>query len=281
MTGMCNSDAGTFERRFFCRYREEHSPTSCFLHILSLYLKLGLYKGVMLLNKLRVLIVDDEWNMRNLIKIYLHKNGFDIKEAVNGTEAVELVRNESFELVILDVMMPGMDGWQVCESIRGFSNVPVLMLTARTDTKDKVKGLQIGADDYLSKPFDADELIARVFALIRRNSIVQQAEPEHMQRIAFEHLTIHPEGREVYVDDRSVELTPKEFDLFRLLAEHPKRAYKREMLLDLVWGADYYGDVRTVDTHIKNIREKTQKAGLPYNPIQTVWGVGYKFNERR
>lgn len=233
------------------------------------------------MNKLKILIVDDEWNMRNLLKIYLIKNGFEVIEATNGAEAIGLARNETIDLIILDIMMPGMDGWQVCKSIREFNNVPILMLTARTDTKDKVKGLQMGADDYLSKPFEPDELVARVFALIRRNSIVQQSEPDIQKQFEFEQLIIYKEGREVRVDGRIVDLTQKEFDLFCLFAEHPKRAYTREMLLDVVWGPDYLGDVRTVDTHIKNIREKTQKAELSYNPIQTVWGVGYKFNERR
>lgn len=233
------------------------------------------------MNKLKVLIVDDEWNMRNLLKIYLNKNGFDVKEAANGVEAIGLARNEIFDLVILDIMMPGIDGWQVCQSLREFSNVPILMLTARTETKDKVKGLQMGADDYLAKPFEPEELVARVFALIRRNSIVQQVDTSTQKKIEFEKLIIYQEGREVHVDGQIVDLTQKEFDLFYLFAEHPKRAYTREMLLDLVWGPDYLGDVRTVDTHIKNIREKIQKTELSYNPIQTVWGVGYKFNERR
>lgn len=233
------------------------------------------------MNKLSVLVVDDEWNMRNLIKIYLGKNGFEVIEAANGPEAIDKIRSESPDLVILDVMMPSMDGWQACQSIREFSIVPILMLTARTDTQDKVRGLQLGADDYLAKPFEPEELIARVFAQIRRNTIVQKAESDASHQIAHDSLVIYPEAREVLADGKVVELTHKEFDLFCLLAEHPKRAYKREMLLDLVWGSDYFGDIRTVDTHIKNIREKTGRAGLPYNPIQTVWGVGYKFNERR
>lgn len=233
------------------------------------------------LNKLRILIVDDEWNMRNLIKIYLTKNGFDIKEASTGTEAVDYVRSGNFDLMILDIMMPGMDGWQVCHAIREFSQVPILMLTARTDTKDKVKGLQLGADDYLAKPFEPEEMVARVHALIRRSSLVQQSELDGSKRIQHENLLINVDGREVLVNEQTVELTQKEFDLFCLLAEHPKRAYSREMLLDIVWGTDYFGDIRSIDTHIKNIREKLQKAGLSYNPVQTVWGVGYKFNERR
>lgn len=231
------------------------------------------------MSKPNILVVDDEWNMRNLIKIYLHKNGFEVRETGSGDAAVNMVRQEPFDLVILDIMMPGTDGWQVCRAIREFSPVPILMLTARSDTKDKVKGLNLGADDYLAKPFDPEELVARVFALIRRNAMAQQAGRSLSRTIRLEGLTIDKDAREVTVGDRAVELTQKEFDLFSLLAEHPKRAYTRQMLLDLVWGPDYLGDMRTVDTHIKNIREKMKKAGLPYNPIQTVWGVGYKFND--
>lgn len=231
------------------------------------------------MNKLNVLIVDDEWNMRNLIRIYLNKNGIDVKETASGAEAIEALKKETFDLAILDIMMPGMDGWEVCKAIREFSSIPILMLTARTDTKDKVKGLQLGADDYLAKPFDPDDLAARVFALVRRNTIAQQAEPK--SQLQLDDLCILREAREVQVRDQLVDFTQKEFDLLCLLAEHPMRAYTREMLLDIVWGADYFGDMRTVDTHVKNIREKTKKAGLSFNPVQTVWGVGYKFNERR
>lgn len=233
------------------------------------------------LSKPSILIVDDEWNMRNLIKIYLKNNGFEVRETGNGDDAVNLVRQEPFDLVILDIMMPGTDGWQVCQAIREFSHIPILMLTARSDTKEKVKGLNLGADDYLAKPFEPEELVARVSALIRRNTIVQQAGAGLSRTIRFEGLSIDKEAREVTVGNHTVELTQKEFDLFSLLAEHPKRVYTRQMLLDVVWGPDYLGDMRTVDTHIKNIREKMKKAGLPYNPIQTVWGVGYKFNDQR
>lgn len=233
------------------------------------------------MKKFSILIVDDEWNMRNLIKIFLTKDGFDIKEASTGTEAIGYVRNGNFDLVILDIMMPGMDGWQVCHEIREFSQVPILMLTARTDTKDKVKGLQLGADDYLAKPFEPEEMVARVHALIRRNSLVQQSGIVKSNQIQHDNLIINLDGREVRINGEFAELTQKEFDLFCLLAGHPKRVYSREMLLDIVWGTDYFGDIRSIDTHIKNIREKIQKAGLSYNPIQTVWGIGYKFNERR
>ena len=231
------------------------------------------------MKKYELLVVDDEWNMRNLIKIYLSKNGLDVEEASNGNQALTMVHEKSYDLVILDIMMPDLDGWIVCGKIRETSNVPVLMLTARTDTKDKVKGLNMGADDYLVKPFDPEELIARVFALLRRTT--RSAIDKPPMKIEHEQMEIYPEGREVFICNQQVEFTQIEFSLLCLLAQNPKRAYTRDLLLEQIWGQDYFGDARTVDTHIKNIREKADIAGLGYNPIQTVWGVGYKFNERR
>ncbi|HHW7213997.1 response regulator transcription factor [Staphylococcus aureus] len=227
------------------------------------------------MNKLQVLIVDDEWNVRNLLRIYLTKNGFEVKEAKNGSEGIRLAEQQSIDLIILDVMMPDMDGWEVCQKIRETKNTPILMLTARTETKDRVKGLTMGADDYLVKPFDSDELIARVFALLRRSSITQITPVPKV--ITHLDLMIDPEGRQVLVQEQPVDLTPKEFELLLFLAEQPRRAFERETLLEKIWGSNYFGDFRTVDTHVKNIREKVKKAGLSFKPIQTVWGVGYKF----
>ncbi|MDA1475169.1 response regulator transcription factor [Bacillus changyiensis] len=227
------------------------------------------------MNKLQVLVIDDEWNVRNLLRIYLIKNGFEVQEAKNGSEGIKMTENHSFDLIILDVMMPDTDGWEVCQKIRETNNTPILMLTARTGTKDKVKGLTVGADDYLVKPFDADELIARVFALLRRSSISQSTITQSI--ITYSELKIDPEGRQVFVQKQPVDLTPKEFELLLMLAEHPRRAFERETLLERIWGSNYFGDFRTVDTHVKNIREKVRKAGLSFNPIQTVWGIGYKF----
>lgn len=228
------------------------------------------------MQKFQILVVDDEWNMRNLLRIYLTKNGYHVTEAKNGQEALTLVSNHVFDVIILDIMMPDMDGWEVCKKIRETKKTPILMLTARTETKDKVHGLNVGADDYLVKPFEPDELIARVFALIRRS---QFSEPATTPTTTITHgsLTIDPEGRLVSLQEQSIDLTPKEFDLLVLLAEQPKRAFTREALMDQVWGVDYFGDIRTVDTHVKNIRDKFRKEGLSFNPIQTVWGVGYKF----
>lgn len=229
------------------------------------------------MQKIQVLIIDDEWNMRNLLRIYLMKSGFEVTEAVNGYEALEVVKHKPFDVIILDVMMPDMDGWQVCKKIRGTLQTPILMLTARTDTKDKVHGLTIGADDYLVKPFEPEELMARIFALLRRSSLADSANVSAAKIVRHVGMEIEPEERQVYIQEQPIDLTPKEFELLFLLANQPKRAFSRDALLEQIWGDDYLGDIRTVDTHVKNLRDKLRKAGLPYNPIQTVWGVGYKF----
>lgn len=228
------------------------------------------------MKKPHLLVVDDEWNMRNLLRIYLTKNGFVVAEAKNGNEALTLINQRPFDLIILDVMMPDMDGWEVCTKIRENKQTPILMLTARTETKDKVYGLNLGADDYLVKPFDPEELVARVFALLRRTRL-SDSEVTENNAIMHPEMVIDPERRQVLVCDKSVDFTPKEFDLLLLLGSNPQRVFSREILLEKIWGQDYFGDVRTVDTHVKNVREKLRKVGLSYVPIQTVWGVGYKF----
>ncbi|MFC5711897.1 response regulator transcription factor [Thalassorhabdus alkalitolerans] len=225
----------------------------------------------------KILIVDDEWSMRNLLKIYLHKEGFDYSEATNGKEALQTIGSSSFEVIVLDLMMPDMDGIEVCKKIRDQSDVPILMLTARKETKDKVEGLNMGADDYLTKPFEPEELVARINSLIRRKSTsILPTVKEKVLKI--DGLTIDHVSRKVIVHQSVIEVTPKEFDLLYLLANHPERVYTRENILDIIWEGDFIGYERTVDTHVKSIRSKLRKAGLPFNPIETVWGVGYKFN---
>lgn len=228
----------------------------------------------------RVLVIDDEWNMRNLLRIYLRKEGYQVTEASSGREGLHRLDQAAYDLVVLDIMMPDMDGWQVCAKIREVSAVPVLMLTARSDTRDKVSGLKLGADDYVTKPFEPEELLARAEALIRRSrqqmASGSPATPGPQTEIGG--LAVYPEAREIRINGSLVEFTPKEFDMLAILAKNPGRAYSRESLVELLWGYDFPGETRVVDTHIKNIREKTQKAGLSYNPVQTVWGVGYKFN---
>lgn len=230
--------------------------------------------------KKNILIVDDEWNMRNLLKIYLMKE-FEITEATDGEEAIALLREISFDLVILDIMMPGMDGWVVCEKVREFNKIPILMLTARSDIKDKVHGFEIGADDYLVKPFEPEELLARVKALLRRSEVSNEAE-EKTESALISHgrgfLQIDQDGHSVLVGGKQLELTPKEYKLLYTVASNPKRVFTREVLLDVLWGYNDFRDTRTVDSHVKNIRIKIKEGGSDYNPFQTVWGVGYKFN---
>jgi two-component system response regulator ResD len=232
------------------------------------------------MNRTNILVVDDEWNMRNLLRIYLTRSEWNVAEASSGQDALNMLEQTSFDLVILDLMMPGIDGFEVCTEIRKKSNVPILMLTARTETKDKVQGLNLGADDYLTKPFDPDELIARVYALLRRMIGPESVVPNpssYSNVILLPEMTIDPEGRQIMIHEKLLDLTPKEFELMYTLTSNRTRVYSREHLLSIIWGDEYFGDERTVDTHIKSLRGKVKKAGLSYNPIFTVWGVGYKF----
>ncbi|MCP8616347.1 response regulator transcription factor [Salirhabdus salicampi] len=224
--------------------------------------------------KPKILVVDDEWNMRNLIKIYLINESFEVDEASNGVDAVRMVEQSHYDVIVLDIMLPDIDGWEVCSTIRKTRDMPILMLTARNDIKDKVFGLEIGADDYLTKPFAPEELVARVNALLRRHK--RKIEGEGIFLLFVGDLAINSESREVKLNEHQIDLTPKEFDILYLFAANPNRVFTREILLDSVWVSNEFRDTRAVDTHIKNIREKLRKAGLSFNPIKTVWGVGYK-----
>lgn len=228
------------------------------------------------MQKHRLLVVDDEWNMRNLIKIYLRNEPVQITEAQNGREALEFIEREPFDLVILDIMMPDIDGWEVCRAIRRKSNIPILMLTARTDVKDVVRGLNEGADDYVTKPFVPEEFVARVHALLRRTKLNQE---NKQRKLVFKDLVIDDDAKVVYVKGERINLTRKEFELLFLLASQPNRVFTREMLLDRIWGPEHIRDDRTVDTHVKNIREKFRKKNISYDPIQTIWGIGYQFEK--
>jgi two-component system, OmpR family, response regulator ResD len=230
--------------------------------------------------KEKILIVDDEWNMRKLLSIHLGQE-YEVVEAKNGKDALTVFDNLEISLIVLDVMMPDMSGWKVCREIRQSDEVtPILMLTARSEIKDKVQGFDIGADDYLVKPYQAEELLARVKALIRRsNPIKKESIKASQDVIQIQDLRIDQKAREVYVKDHFLELTPKEYELILLFVLNPKSVYTRDMLLDLVWGIHEVLDIRTVDSHIKNLREKFRKNKLSFNPIKTVWGVGYKFHE--
>ncbi len=223
--------------------------------------------------QVKILVADDESRMRELVKAYLQKEDFTVEEAANGREVLEKLRREPFNLVILDLMMPELDGWKTCQEIRKEFDLPIIMLTARGEELDRVLGFELGADDYVVKPFSPRELVLRVKALLRRVAPEGGGKGEILN---FPGLSIDRAARQVRVDGETVNLTPKEFDLLFFLASNRGRVFSREQLLERVWGYDFYGDLRTVDTHVKNLREKLGRhRDLPY--IRTVWGVGYKF----
>lgn len=222
-----------------------------------------------------ILIADDEAKMRDLVKMYLVREGYKVSEAVDGEQALSQLSKNTFDLVILDIMMPKADGLTVCKEIRKNSDIPVIMLTARGEEIDRVLGFELGADDYVVKPFSPRELAARVKALLRRTTAKPSAATGAIMR--FPGLEINNEAREVTVENNRVNLTPKEFELLSFLAKNIGRVFTREQLLEHVWGYDFYGDLRTVDTHVKKLREKISRYGEAGGYISTVWGVGYKF----
>lgn len=220
-----------------------------------------------------ILVVEDEESVRELVRMYLENEGFRVETASDGEEALNKVKANAPDLIILDIMLPKFDGWTVCREVKKTSNVPIIMLSARTEEFDRVLGLELGADDYIPKPFSPREMVARVRAVLRRTS----ASPEAAGRvITYRDLTIDRGANRVTVKDKEVAMTPREFELLWFLACHPGRVFSREQLLEEVWGYEYLGDGRTVDTHIKRLREKLHADGeVTY--IKTVWGRGYKF----
>ena len=230
------------------------------------------------MTKQKVLAIDDEENVCDLISAYFDKAGYEVMTAADGVDGIEKARLYRRDMIILDLMLPGMDGLDVCKEIRKSSNVPIIMLTARTDEVDRVLGLEIGADDYLTKPFSPRELLARVKAVLRRAAYVPT--PDEQQVLKLPGLSVSRVSREVIVGDRKVDLTPKEFDLLWYLASNRNRVFTREQLLEQVWAyQEFYGDERTVDQHIKRLRRKIENNGGPCR-ITTIWGVGYKFEIR-
>ncbi len=226
-------------------------------------------------NKTKILIVDDEENICELVRLYIEKEGFEAVIANDGQEAVAKFNNEKPDLILLDIMLPIKDGWQVCREIRAQSNVPIIMLTAKGETFDKVLGLELGADDYVVKPFEPKELIARIRAVLRR-SAGSENEKADEDELVFDGLRINQSTYEVYIDDKKVEMPPKEFELLYFLAKNTNKVFTRDQLLDEIWGYEFFGDSRTVDVHIKRIREKIEGANKNW-ALKTVWGVGYKF----
>ena len=220
-----------------------------------------------------VLIVEDDKNIQELLQLYLEKEGYAVTVADDGGQGLSKFRTEKPDLVILDVMMPVMNGWDVCRAIRAESRTPVIMLTAKGELDDKITGLKAGADDYITKPFEMRELIARIEAVLRRSD---NAEEKKSRRLAFDKLVIDMDAFELYVDGKKVDAPPKEMELLFFLASAPNRVYTRNQLLDEVWGFDYFGDSRTVDVHVKRLREKLEGVSESWC-LRTVWGVGYKF----
>ena len=221
-----------------------------------------------------VLVAEDDRNIAELLQMYLEKEGYAVTVAPDGGQALSKYRAFIPDLVLLDVMMPVMDGWSVCRTIRGESQTPIIMLTAKGETDDKVSGLKAGADDYITKPFEMKEVLARIEAVLRRTG--SAAAEKKARRLAFDKLIIDMDAFELTVDGKKVDTPPKEMELLYHLASSPNRVYTRNQLLDEVWGFDYFGDSRTVDVHVKRLREKLEGVSEQWS-LKTVWGVGYKF----
>ena len=221
----------------------------------------------------KVLVVEDDNNIAELLRLYLQKDGFEVSHAADGGKAVEMAREIQPDLVLLDIMLPVMDGWQVCRELRKTMKMPIIMLTAKGETEDKVSGLEMGADDYIVKPFEVKELLARVHAVLRRTG--DDGKPKS-KKLTFDKLVINLDSYELIVDGKKIDTPPKEMELLYHLAATPNRVYTRNQLLDEVWGFDYFGDSRTVDVHIKRLREKLEGVSDKW-ALKTVWAVGYKF----
>ena len=219
-----------------------------------------------------VLVVEDDMNIADLLRLYLEKEGFVVRRAADGGKALEEFRKEAPDLILLDIMLPVLDGWGVCAKIRETSKVPIIMLTAKGEVFDRIQGLEMGADDYIVKPFEMKELLARINAVLRRTELPEDTR----KRLTFDKLVINLDSYELIVNGQKIDTPPKELELLYHLASTPNRVYTRNQLLDEVWGFDYFGDSRTVDVHIKRLREKLENVSDKW-ALKTVWGVGYKF----
>lgn len=226
-------------------------------------------------SKTKIFVVDDDMNICELIRLYLEKEGFDVMTAYRGDKAVEAFSAYAPNLVVLDIMLPGLDGWQVCREIRKRSGIPIIMLTAKGETFDKVLGLELGADDYMVKPFEAKELVARIKAVLRRYNHKEAGSVE----VVYPNLVINKTNYTVRLNETELQLPPKELELLFFLASNPNKVYTREQLLEHVWDFNFFGDSRTVDVHIKRLREKIDLPNQAWQ-LKTVWGVGYKFEVR-
>ena len=227
------------------------------------------------MSKVKILIVDDDLNICELLRLYAEKDGYEPIVVNDGRQALEALTQHNPKLILLDVMLPKLDGWQVCREIRKTSDVPIIMLTAKGETFDKILGLELGADDYIAKPFDTKEVMARVKAVLRRT----YNDEESSKTVKYDKLEINLSNYELIVDGKQIDTPPKELELIFHLAKNPNRVFTRNQLLDEVWGFDYYGDSRTVDVHVKRLREKLEGVSDKWS-LKTVWGVGYKFEPK-
>ena len=228
------------------------------------------------MNAEKILVVDDDLNICELLRLYLTKEGYNVVIANDGVSAVTMFQEESPNLVLLDIMLPKLDGWQVCREIRKFSETPIIMLTAKGEVFDRVLGLELGADDYVVKPFDTKEIVARIKAVLRRSAA---SVGEEIKEVHYDKLSINLTNYELKGNGVQIDAPPKEMELIFHLAKNPNRVFTRDQLLDEVWGYDYYGDSRTVDVHVKRLREKLEGASDKWE-LRTVWGVGYKFETK-
>ncbi|MBR3569917.1 MAG: response regulator transcription factor [Oscillibacter sp.] len=219
-----------------------------------------------------ILVAEDDYNIANLIHMYLVKEGFETRIAPDGARAIAEFLKKTPDLIVLDIMLPAMDGWEVCERVRKTSRVPIIMLTSKSEVRDRIRGLEIGADDYVVKPFEMKELIARINAVLRRTEIPNDTS----KSVSYDKLSVDLDAYSLIVDGRKIDTPPKELELLYHLASNPNKVYTRNQLLDEVWGFDYFGDSRTVDVHIKRLREKVENVSDQWS-LRTVWGVGYKF----
>ena len=225
----------------------------------------------------KVLIVDDDQNICELLRLYIEKEGYDTRIANDGKAALEVFDEYNPDLIMLDIMLPELDGWQVCREIRKKSQCPIIMLTAKSEVIDKVLGLELGADDYVVKPFEAKEIVARIKAVLRRSGTNDE---DAVKEVHYDKLSINLTNYELRVNGVQVDTPPKEMELIYHLASNPNRVFSRDELLDQVWGFDYYGDSRTVDVHVKRLREKLEGVSDQWE-LKTVWGVGYKFDVKK
>lgn len=224
----------------------------------------------------RVLVVDDEKMIVKGLKFSLEQDGMEVECAYDGEEALEKAKSEEFDIILLDIMLPKLDGMQVCQMIREFSNVPVIMLTAKGDDMDKILGLEYGADDYITKPFNILEVKARIKAILRRN-VKKEAAPKKGNIIVIRDMKLDCDSRSLFINDKEINLTAKEFDLLELMVKNPNKVYSRDSLLNIVWGYDYPGDARTVDVHVRRLREKIEDNPSEPKYVHTKWGMGYYY----